>query len=327
MSGNLALKSTTSGEQNGSKLEYEFFYNFDSFHTKISYKSDILQLVEFLKDNFAEVDTIKKIEKVHLIAFKAWLLDNDYAPKSVHRKLSSCSSYFNFLIEKNLLEINPVNAIKRPRQTVIRETADLSDEEIFKLLNAVDKESSSYYLHRAILYVLFTTGIRKSELINLKLKNYKKIGDESIFELKAKGGKYLTKVVHPECAKIVDDYLDNLRTSENANDLLHPEDWLFRPTKNPKNPGELVKPLCTKSIDYIVKIHCKKIGIMKRISVHSARASYIGSALENGADLWKISKDVGHSSVRTTEEYNKRRLKLHDSPVYHLGFLKNSTKD
>ena len=63
---------------------------------------------------------------------------------------------------------------------------------------------------------------------------------------------------------------------------------------------------------------------MERISAHSARASYIGSALESGIDLWKVAQDVGHSSVKTTELYNKRRSRLEDSPAYDLTFLKKS---
>jgi site-specific recombinase XerD len=136
--------------------------------------------------------------------------------------------------------------------------------------------------------------------------------------IKGKGGKTLEKWVAPECVQLIQDYLqwmdDNGRT-------VHPEDWLFQPTRNPLN-GNLIKPLNPKSIDYIFKQYCQKAGVLKRVSVHSARASYIGSAIDGGADLYKIAQDVGHSSVKTTEEYNKRKRKFADSPVHHLGFLK-----
>ncbi len=76
-----------------------------------------------------------------------------------------------------------------------------------------------------------------------------------------------------------------------------------------------------------MKSWCKKAGIHHRISPHSARASYIGSALDNGVDLYKISRDVGHASVKTTEEYNKRKQRISESPVWGLGFMKKVSSE
>lgn len=156
-------------------------------------------------------------------------------------------------------------------------------------------------------------------MINLRIKNFTIKDGFTTIEIRAKGGKQLTKVIHPECAQVINEYLDYLK-SEGVE--LHPEDWVFRPSKNPLEPGHTIKPLNPKSVDYIIKSWCTKAGITQRISPHSARASYIGSALDAGMDLYKISRDVGHASVKTTEEYNKRRQKLSDSPVFGLGFMK-----
>jgi site-specific recombinase XerD len=114
------------------------------------------------------------------------------------------------------------------------------------------------------------------------------------------------------------DYLKSL------GEELHQEDWIFRPSKNPLDPDHTLKPLAPTSVDYIIKSWCTKAGIDQKVSPHSARASYIGSALESGVDLYKVSRDVGHASVKTTEEYNKRRKKLSDSPVFDLGFMNKS---
>jgi site-specific recombinase XerD len=243
------------------------------------------------------------------------------APKSINRKLASASSFFDFLLEKGLVQFNPCSSIKRPRQEVKNSTNDLNDEEIQKLLELVDQLHGPGLLHKAIIYTLFTTGIRKAELINLKIKNIIKKEEHHVIEIVAKGGKRLTKVLHPKCYEVIQEYL-SLDLNNKHNEKLHPEDWVFRPSRNPIEPEHILKPLNPKSVDYIIKSWCKKAGITARISPHSARASYIGSALENGIDLYKISKDVGHSSVKTTEEYNKRKLKLNESPVFGLGFLK-----
>lgn len=306
------------------ELEYEFFHNFESPHTRKSYRIDISQFFEFLGDNFSSVNNYSEIKRVHLVAFRNWLSDSDLAPKSINRKLAANSSFLDFLVEKNIISFNPCTSIKRPRQDVLKPTNDLSDEQIAKLLELVDTLSGPGLLHRAVLYTLFTTGIRKAELTNLRLKNYFVKDGFNLIEIRAKGGKQLTKVIHPKCAEVINEYLDYLRSDGVT---LHPEDWVFRPSKNPLEPGHTVKPLNAKSVDYIIKSWCSKAGINQRISPHSARASYIGSALEAGMDLYKISRDVGHASVKTTEEYNKRRQKPADSPVFGLGFMKRPKAD
>lgn len=307
------------------KLDYEFFENFTSENTKKSYQLDIDQFVDFLLAFFPKVYAPNDIERFHIVSFRNYLSERKLAPKSINRKLSAISSYLDFLTEKNLLRFNPVQSIKRPRQEVLKPTNDLSDDDVIKILRGIDPNSPSAPLHRAVLFLLFSTGIRKAELINIKVKDYRIINNNRIIDIRAKGGKQLVKVVHPECAEIIDFYMD---WAKSVGLDFKPNDWLFRPTKNPRSQGidSLNKPLRPSSVDYIVKKACQRAGIDTRISPHSARASYIGSALENGIDLWKISQDVGHSSVKTTEIYNKRRQRLEDSPAYGLGYLNHDQK-
>lgn len=304
------------------ELEYEFFSNFESPHTRKSYRIDITHFFEFLGEHFSDVSGYEFIKRVHLVAFRNWLSDQELAPKTINRKLAANSSFFDFLVEKNMMPFNPCTSIKRPRQEVMSPTNDLTDEQIMNLFNEVDKLKDEALLHKAVIYTLFTTGIRKAELINLKRKNLIKKDDFYFIEIRAKGGKNLQKVLHPKCAEVIFEYISFL---ERNGESVHTEDWIFRPSKNPTDPTHIIKPLNPTSVDYIIKTWCKKVGIDQRISPHSARASYIGSALDAGIDLYKISKDVGHSSVKTTEEYNKRRQKIEDSPVFGLGFLKKIT--
>ncbi len=306
------------------QLEYEFFENFTSKHTIKSYKNDIRQFFHFIRQTILHLKKFSDINKIHILAYRNWLDYKDYAPKTINRKLSAASSYFDFLVEKNLIDLNPVTSVRRPRQEVKSPTQGLSDDDIVRVLKSVPNDSPSSLLHRAILYILFTTGIRKSELIFLKRKDFFTIGGHQVIKVLAKGGKILTKALHPKCVEILEQYISWMGSEERE---LLSDDWLFQPTRNPnekiKGHDSLNKPLRPSSIDYILKIYCKKAGIIGRYTPHSARASYIGSALEAGEEIWKVSRDVGHSSVKTTEIYNKRRQKLEDSPAYNLGFLKN----
>lgn len=305
------------------KLEYEFFNNFESPHTRKFYRLDITQFFNFITTHFPDVNNYHEVERVHVVAYRNFMNDKEQAPKTINRKIASVSSFYDFLVEKSIATFNPCHSIKRPKHQVQRPTNDLTDEQIRALFSKVDELSGDYLLHKAIIYLFFTTGIRKAELINLKIKDYSVSDGIHTIEIKAKGAKLLTKVIHPKTAEILDQYLDHLKTqaAQNGEEFTR-EQWFFRPTKNPLEPSRLIKPLNPKSVDYIVKTWCKRAGINHRVSPHSARASYIGSALDNGVDLYKISRDVGHASVKTTEEYNKRKQRISESPVWGLGFLK-----
>ncbi len=304
-------------------LEYEFFNNFESPHTRKFYRLDIGQFFSFIREHFADVKTYHQVERVHVVAYRNYMHENDNAPKTINRKIAAVSSFYDFLVEKNIASFNPCHSIKRPKHQVQKPTNDLTDEQIRALFAKVDELKDDYLLHKAIIYLFFTTGIRKAELINLKIKDYSCTDGIHCIEVKAKGAKLLTKVIHPKTAQVLDEYLAHIRAIATKNgEEIKKDQCFFRPTKNPLNPKNLVKNLNPKSVDYIVKTWCKKAGINHRVSPHSARASYIGSALDNGVDLYKISRDVGHASVKTTEEYNKRKQRITESPVWGLGFLK-----
>ncbi len=328
---NSALKKYNSFEVDATALNFdnpfffEFFENFESENTKKSYKNDIKQFFNFLKDSVFQIHALSDVKRLHAVTYKKWLTDTGYAPKTINRKMSSVSSFWDYLVEKSQVEFNIFDSIKRPKQVVTKPTNDLSDDQITKIFYVVDRlKSKSKHLHRAVIYLLFTTGIRKSELINLKREDLFNEKGNWFIKIKGKGGKILIKLIPPQTYQVMNEYMSWMTR---INREIHPKDWIFQPTRNPSDSGLLTKPLNPKTIDYILKNCCKKAGVTQRISPHSARASYIGSALDNGADLYKVSQDVGHSSVKTTEEYNKRRSKVEDSPTHHLGFLRDNSEN
>lgn len=302
-------------------LLFEFFEDYSSDHTKKNYHRDLKQFMDFMHQFFHGFTSWSKLERLHSVAYKKWLTEMGSTAKTINRKLSSLSSFCKFLMEKNIIETNPFNSIRRPKQVVTTATQDLSDVEVTMLLNFIDKpQNGSTPLHKAIIYLLFSTGLRKAEIINAKRKDLKQINGINILSVTAKGGKNLDKVIHPQCYEVILEYIQWMKAD---NREIHPEDWLFQPTRNPLN-GNLVKPINPKSIDYILKSTAQKAGILKRISPHSARATYIGSSIDQGVDIYRIAQDVGHKSVKTTEEYNKRKQGLKESPAYKLPYLKKS---
>jgi len=159
--------------------------------------------------------------------------------------------------------------------------------------------------------------MRKSEILQLKFKEYREINDYKVVEFKGKGGKIGQKVLHPLCVEALEEYLIWMSSVGRKH---IDEDWLFQPTRNPSNPSNLNRPLNPRTINEIIAGYGKKIGLNFNISPHSARATFIGELLEAGVDIYSVAREVNHSSVKTTQEYDKRRKKLSDSPISKLRY-------
>jgi site-specific recombinase XerD len=301
----------------------EFFENFSSQNTRISYQNDIQQFLEFVAERNVKIKKYTQIERLHVIKFRNWLQefggrnDGGCAPKTISRKLASISSYFDYMVEKGIAKINPATSVKRPRREVITPTNAMNREQVKELFGAIDGNKTSGPLHNALLITFFTTGLRKSEILNLKRKDYIEIDGHQIIQYKGKGGKVGRKVVHNQCKEALAKYFEWMKTQEREH---MPNDWIFQPTRNPHEPGNLNKPLNPKTINEIIINYAKKIGLGFRISPHSARATFIGELLEVGIDIYQVALEVNHSSVKTTQEYDKRRKEISKSPVVHLKF-------
>lgn len=305
----------------GSQLDYEFFENFDSENTKIAYKRDLTQFFHFIRSEFGILSHPQQLQKMHVIAFRNALQAPDgkygrsYCPKTVIRKLAAIASYCAFLVEKGLMTSNPTAHIKRPADQVVTPTNDLSDDQVKTLLESVDVSKKSGYLHKAILVLLFSTAIRKSELINLKLEDYQEHQGLKTIQFKGKRGKISKVPLHPAAIFNLENYIQHMR--EIGREIKNGE-YLFQSASHNSSDNKRLQPT---SIDFIIKRHCKKIGITANVSPHSARATVIGSLLESGVDLYKVSQLVNHSNVKTTQSYDKRKKSLIDSPVFKLRYF------
>lgn len=304
----------------------EFFENYTSIHTRRNYKNDLLKFFDYVTEEYPDIKEKGDIERDVVIKYRNFLAETGgqhggpCAPKTIARKLATLSCYFDFLVEKGIMEFNPAKSIKRPRREVLKPTQALSPEQVrslFLLLKDGDQKSTSRYLHRALLITFFMTGMRKSEVLYLKYKDYRQINDYTVLEFIGKGGKVGQKVLHPLCIEALEDYFSWMRGMDRAHG---PEDWLFQPSRNPLDPENINKPLNPKTINEIIQNYGKKIGLNFPIGPHSARATFIGQLLEAGVDIYSVAREVNHSSVKTTQEYDKRRKKLSDSPISKLKY-------
>ncbi|MFG1487078.1 tyrosine-type recombinase/integrase [Halobacteriovorax sp. RZ-1] len=303
-------------------LDEEFFENFTSSHTRKSYLNDINQFLCWISDYY-KLTSFDSIERIHVIKYRNYLSEfgghnqNPSTPKTINRKLASLSAFFKYLVEKNLLKANPVASVRRPRSEVKSPTNALNKQQVLELLYHMGQNEKSKYLHLALFTTFFTTGLRKSEILNLRFKDYQEQGNNKILQYRAKGGKLGKKVLNPIAIKALDEYIQWMNECERETGE---NDWLFQPTRNPSDPTNLNKPINPRTINELLDKYAQKAGIGFKVTPHSARATFIGELLEIGVDIYTIAIEVGHASVKTTGEYDKRRNKIKESPTLKLNW-------
>lgn len=300
----------------------DFFLNFTSENTRNSYRRDIKQFLEFTQMHFSDIKRFEQINVDHILTYRNSLMaaggqkGDSASNKTIARKLAALSSLFKYMVGKNLVPTNPLLSIKRPRPDARRPTQALSADNVEKILDLAAQNKTSGPLHYFLLVAFFTTGLRKSELLYRKFSDIKKYGDFFILEYEGKGSKRGQKRLHPMFMEAYELYREWMieRDKETSE-----RDWLFQPTKNPSDPGNTNKPLNPKTINEILSSYARKLGI-GRVTPHSARATFITRLLEQGINLYDVSQEVQHSSVTTTQIYDKRRRNIEDSPVVKLKY-------
>lgn len=297
-----SLQQTTRVDRN--KIYYGFIHNFSSEHTRDAYTRDLRKFLGFLQTHFRGLDELK-VEHPHVVAFKEFLLKSSASPRTVNRTLATLWSFYDYLMDQDLLEKNPVGRVKRfsiPKEV---KTQDLSDQQVVELLNVIDDSTGSGKLHKAILTLFFTTGMRHREVSHLQFKQLDEENGFTVIRYWAKGAREMVTPLNPKAESALSEYL---QWAQGEGYSMHPDDYIFRGTKNSSN-----RPLDPKSLNYIIKKYAKIIGVTGTITIHSARSTVIGMLLDKGHALERVADFVGHRDISMTKAYNKRRLKIHQS--------------
>ncbi len=295
--------------------------------TEKAYRKDLKDFFAFTTEKFDLPRLIEnkmrfdEIKRVHIVKYKNHLESvnslrrKPFAPNTINRKISSISSFYQFLMYREIVDKNPVDLCIRPKRMVVEETQAFTDREMRNLFELVIEDAPP--LHKAVILLLFTTGMRQAELRNIKLENFKTNEGITYLNYIGKGQKKNEIPVHPTAVHYVYEYLSWMKK---IGKNLEKTDYLFRPVKDCYN-GEIKKKLSHTAVGYIVGKWAKKINKNKRITPHSARATFISSLIESGEDIYYISQLVNHADVRTTQRYNKREKNFRRNPIYNLNFF------
>ncbi len=217
-----------------------------------------------------------------LISHLASLQARGLASATLARTLISIKVFFRFLYREKLIDQDLSQGLESPKLwQLIPEILTL--EEVEKLLGAPDSDTCQGSRDRAILEVLYASGLRVSELCTLTLHSI----DENAVKVRGKGGKERVIPIHSKAIAAVDHYLNR---RENF-----PSETLFLTEKG--------KPISRILVWKLVKHYAKAAGIIKNISPHTLRHSFATHLLENGADLRIIQEMLGHANIATTDRY------------------------
>ena len=263
------------------KLERNFTHN-----TLDAYLRDVEKLLEYAE---AEGLEVKDITTQHLQHFAATLHEVGIAARSQARILSGVRSFFRFLRMDGRIESDPTELLESP--LVGQHLPEvLSTEEVDQLEAAIDLTKWEGHRNRAIVEVLFSCGLRVSELTGLKLSNL--YIEEEFLRVEGKGRKERLVPLSPKAIKELQLWFDDRRHMD-----IKPgeEDYVFLNRRG----SHLTRTM----ILIIIKRLAEEAGIKKTISPHTLRHSFATALLEGGADLRAIQAMLGHESIGTTEIY------------------------
>lgn len=274
-----------------------------SNNTIISYKNDLTQFFNFVKNyKLLKKTNIKYINHEIMRKYIVYLKENKYSRRSISRKVSSARSFFKFIHKEGIINVNPTLNLITPKINK-KLPYFLYSQEVNKLIEAPPNKTLFGIRDRAILEVLYGTGIRVGELINLNIRDID--FNEKIIRVFGKGSKERILPLGNPSIRAIQEYLENKNLfNKNKFIKMNDKDALFL--------NRFGGRLTARSIRRIITKYMKMAGLNKKLSPHVLRHSFATHLLGGGADLRSVQELLGHKSLSTTQIYThitKERLK------------------
>lgn len=283
-------------EQFMTYLEIERNY---SPNTVSSYRADLLDFMNFLSGENDSLPPIGEIDRLTIRSYLANLQERQLARSSVLRKLSSIRSFFKYLCRRGHLDVDPTATLATPKaQRKLPEFLESSEMEA--LLEAPDGETPVGVRDRAILELLYSTGMRVSELLGLDLTDLDRYTD--MVKVRGKGEKERLIPVGSIAMSALNNYLAYRHELGGEKST----QAIFLSRRGTRIPDR-------KSVLRWIKKYAQTAGIQKNITPHTLRHTFATHMLNAGADLRSIQELLGHVSLSTTQIYTHvttDRLKL-----------------
>ena len=266
-------------------LKYIYLEKKYSGNTLRAYKKDLHDFYQFINKN--SLSNWTKLKKKHIHEYLYYLSVKKLSAKTVARKLASVKSLFNFLVKENVLENNITKSVTSPKLDK-RLPVFLNKDQISLLLNLSDSSDYNELRNNLILEIFYSTGIRISELVKIKIVDINLV--DSSINILGKGNKKRIVIIGNYAKKKLEDYLNY--------DDVEKSDYLFQKLRKSKN-----NYLSERTVFNIVKKYTAKVTRNEKISPHSLRHTFATHLLNNGADLMSVKELLGHKDLSSTQIY------------------------
>lgn len=261
-------------------IEYLSTYRKYSKNTLVSYRNDLNNFLDFLNVN--RIEKLDQISKRTIQRFMIFLSEKNFTPNSISRKLSTLRSFFEFLLFNDFITNNPMVTILNPK--IPKKTVKFLDEDSFLYRLNELKSNKEIFQDWALIELLYLTGLRVSELCNLKRKDID--FENNFIQIIGKGDKKRFIPLTENVQRI----FEKLHIKQKSQD-----EFLF----TTKNGGKLYP----KYIERLIKKYLSDISEDGKVYPHLIRHTFATHLLKRGADLNIIKELLGHSSLETTTIY------------------------
>ncbi len=271
--------------------KFILFLKFDlrlSDNTVKSYNNDLNKYIEFLSKN-KKIKSLNSVEYDDVRSYVTFLSKNKQRPSSINRNISSIKKFHLYLLDNEIVSNNPSDLIESQKNR--RNFPDtLSVDEINKILDSVEGSSVVNIRDKSILSLLYSSGLRVSELVNLELSNI--FLDQDYIKIIGKGKKERLVPIGLKAKKQLIRYIDKSRNNISSS---YSKGYVFLSYRS--------KQLTRMAVFNIIKKYTTLSGISKKVSPHTFRHSFATHMLEGGADLRVVQELLGHENINTTEIY------------------------
>ncbi len=285
--------------------------------TRKSRRDDLISFLEYFR--IKNIKDLKELTRADIIDWRDSLIGTKdkprYSIRTVKRRMSTISKFFEYLCDNKVLEINAVLGVHRPKlETTEGATQSISDKQAKDLLDAPDPNTLKGKRDRAILATFLYHAFRRAELCQVRIKDLQEREGIKQFRIFGKGSKERFVPAHQVALARISEYLS---AAGHGHDK---EAFLFKSVSN-NTAAKTNKGLSPNAVYELVIAYGLKVGIQTgHFSTHSLRATAATNALNNREDIRKVQLWLGHANVSTTAMYDKRENRPEDSPTYRVRY-------
>ena len=285
-----------------------------SIHTAKAYETDIKQFFNVYSVEDISLNDIKAVTIFDVEDFVVSLIEKGLASTTIHRKVTSLSTLYRWLLkfqdntkDITLIKYNPFGSVGDIKPTLTCEEAEfLTREEAAAMVQGLETEKLIDLRNKTIIGLALITGLRKKEIINIKLKDITTILGFDVIRVVRKRNKKDVVKINNHVKSLIMEYIERTGRDIEADR----EDYLFKGHSTNSQCKEKLNPA---TLNKMLTKQCKRMKINKKLRVHSLRHSAITIAIQKGASLEKVKDFAGHESAYTTARYVHSINKLQDN--------------